>query len=65
MSTGTVTIAQNAGQTIRFGNLITTTGTSGNVTLINIGDGVSIVCNVANNGFQVVPGAIGSNIGIT
>lgn len=65
LTTGTITIAQNAGQNIRFGTLITTTGTGGNLTLTNIGDGLSIVCSVANTSYQIVPGAIGSNIGVT
>ena len=60
MNTGGWIVAQNAGQTIRYGNLTTTTGTGGSLASTSIGDGVWIVCNVANTGFQIVgnPGNI-------
>jgi hypothetical protein len=64
MNTGNFIIAQNAGQSIRYGNLVSTVGVGGNLTSSGEGDGITIVCNVANTGFQVMPGTIG-NINVT
>lgn len=47
-STGGFTIAQNAGQNLRVGNLITTTGVAGSVSSTAQGDAVTFVCAVAN-----------------
>lgn len=41
-------IAQNAGQSIRFGNVSTTVGTGGNLESIDQGNTVSLVCDVAD-----------------
>jgi hypothetical protein len=54
MNTGGFIVAQNALQSIRFGNEVTTTGTGGSIASTNIGDGITFVCNVANTGFQEV-----------
>ena len=54
MNSGNMVIAQNASQTIRYGNEITTTGTGGNITSTSVGDTLTIVCNVVNTGFQVI-----------
>lgn len=48
------TIAQNAGQTIYFGNQATTTGAGGSLASTNARDVVELVCVVANNDFQVI-----------
>ena len=48
------TIAQNAGQTIYFGNQSTTTGAGGSLTSTNARDVIELVCVVANNDFQVL-----------
>lgn len=52
-SSGLWTIAQNSGQTIRFG-VDTTTTSSGNITSLNVGDSIEIICTVANTNFSVV-----------
>lgn len=41
-------IAQNSGQTIHFGNVDTTTGTSGYLASSNRYDGIELMCTVAN-----------------
>jgi hypothetical protein len=51
-------IAQNALQSIRFGNLTTAVGIAGSITSNNIGDTITIVCDTPNTGFIVT-----SNIG--
>lgn len=61
--TGLWQVDQNAGQTIRFGNHNTTTGTGGSIASTNQGDAVEVVCVVANTIF-VVASAMG-NILIT
>lgn len=48
------TIAQNAGQTIHFGNRNTTTGVGGSISSIRRYDGLLFVCNVANTDFVVI-----------
>ena len=65
VNTGGWIVAQNASQSIRFGNLITTTGTGGSLASTSIGDGVTIACYGTNQEFIVLPmGAIG-NINVT
>lgn len=54
MNTGNIVIAQNSGQTIQLGNLVTTSGTGGNITGTAKGDSLTIVCNVANSHFTVI-----------
>lgn len=49
---GLVTIDQNASQSIRFGNQVTTVGVGGSVTATSIGDCLTLVCT-ANNEFYV------------
>lgn len=44
-------LAQGAGQSVRVGNIISTTGVSGSTISTTIGDWIEIVCNVANTGF--------------
>ncbi len=51
---GLFTVAQNAGQSIRFGNEVTTAGTGGSIAATNQGDTLTIVCNTTNTGFQVI-----------
>jgi len=46
-------IAQNDGQTIRFGNVTTTTGTGGSLASKELGDAVELLC-VASDTFIVV-----------
>lgn len=53
------TIAQNAGQTIYFGNDSTTTGAGGSLSSTNARDVVELVCVVANTDYQVLS-SIGS-----
>jgi hypothetical protein len=45
------TIAQNAGQNIRIGNQISTTGVGGSLSSTAIGDSIFCVCSVANTSF--------------
>lgn len=52
------TIAQNAGQTIRFGNLATTTGVGGTLSSTNQWDTVKLICRVTNADWSVV-GTVG------
>lgn len=54
LSTFTVTIAQNAGQQIQFGNIASTLGAGGSVASSNIGDSLTLVCSVANNNFTLL-----------
>jgi hypothetical protein len=58
-SSGGWTIAQNTGQTIHFGNLSTTTGTSGSLSSSNQNDYVRILCTIANTTWNVI-GSIGN-----
>lgn len=46
---GTVTIAQNALQSIRFGSLTTTTGTGGSLASNSQGDSLKMVCTVGGS----------------
>lgn len=48
------TIGQSAGQSIRIGNQITTTGGGGSLASTAIGNTVCVVCSVANTGFNVI-----------
>ncbi len=54
MSSGAIKIGQNAGQNIIFNSSTTTTGTGGSILSTSTGATITIVCNVANNGFQVI-----------
>jgi len=56
---GGFTISQNAGQTIRFGNVASTTGVGGSVSSTNQWDTVSLVCRVADTDWSVM-----NNVGI-
>jgi hypothetical protein len=47
-------IAQNAGQTIHFGNMDSTTGAGGDITATAQWDAVELVCVTANTDFQVI-----------
>jgi len=51
---GNWSIAQNAGQTIYFGNTSTTTGAGGSLTATDDGDCIELVCIVADTDFRVV-----------
>jgi hypothetical protein len=51
--TGLWSIAQNAGQSVRFGEINTTTGTGGSITSTNQGDAIEVICVVANTLFVV------------
>jgi len=52
-------IAQNAGQSVQFGNLATTVGVGGSLSSTNQWDTVRIVCRVANTTWSVL-----SNVGV-
>lgn len=47
-------LAQNAGETVYFGNTNTTTGVGGSLTATNAGDCVELVCIVANVDWRVL-----------
>lgn len=47
-------IIQAAGQSIRFGNQLSTAGVTGGVSSNTIGDTITFVCNVPNTGFWVI-----------
>lgn len=47
-------IAQNSGQTIRFGSSVTTSGTGGSLASGNQYDSLRLVCTAANTAFRVV-----------
>ncbi len=47
-------IAQNANQTIHFGNQSTTTGVAGSLASTNLRDGVTMVCTTADTDFTVI-----------
>jgi hypothetical protein len=47
-------VAQNAAQSIQFGNQATTSGITGSLASTSIGDSLEIVCNQTNNGFIVI-----------
>lgn len=48
------TIAQNAGQTVYFGNQSSATGVGGSLASTHARDAVEMVCVVANNDFQIL-----------
>jgi len=56
-------LAQNAGQSINFGNQVTTTGTGGSIASTNQYDGADILCVVANT--QWVVRAASGNLKVT
>ena len=47
-------LAQNASQYVRIGNQVTNTGVAGSLASTAIGDTISVICSVANTGFQVI-----------
>lgn len=47
-------VVQQAGQSIKFGNLTSTVGGSGGMINFNLGDSVTLVCSVANTTWRVV-----------
>lgn len=53
-------LAQNAGQTIHFGNVSTTTGVGGYIEATHRYDSFEVVCITANTEFAVVGGAQGN-----
>jgi len=52
-------IAQNAGQYIRLGSRVTTTGTGGSISSTNLGDSIYLQCFIANTAWQVI-GSVGN-----
>ncbi len=58
--TGDVTITQNSGQSIIFGNSTTTTGTGGSLASSSKGDAIQILCITNPSVFMVFTGAIGN-----
>jgi len=56
---GLFTIAQNAGQTIHFGDKDTTTGAGGSITALNRYNSITLLCSVANTDWTVVNGPQG------
>jgi len=53
INAGGWTVAQNAGQDIRVGNQVTTTGVGGSLASLAIGDTIQMICSVANTSFVV------------
>lgn len=53
-SSFSVTIAQNAGQQIHFGNISTTVGVLGSIVSENIGDSITLICSAANSKFMLL-----------
>jgi hypothetical protein len=53
-STGLFTLAQNAGQVIRFGAQTTTAGATGSIVATQQGNSLRFVCTTANTNFSVV-----------
>ena len=53
-------VAQQAGQTINFGNVSTVTGVLGFIQSINSFDAIEILCTTANTGFTVINGPQGN-----
>ena len=47
-------IAQNAGQSVKFGNVTTTTGTGGYLQFVNRYDAAELICITANTTFSVI-----------
>jgi hypothetical protein len=57
---GLFKIAQNSGQTIRFGNVSTTTGVGGSLTAISQYNSIELLCITANTDWAVLTGTQGS-----
>lgn len=57
---GAWTIAQNAGQFMRVGSQVSTTGAGGSISSTAVGDAISVVCAVANTTWVVVDGPQGN-----
>lgn len=57
------TITQNAGQTIRVGNTVSTLGVGGSVSSTQTGDCVTVTCCIANTGW-IVEGGVTENFTI-
>lgn len=53
-------IAQNAGQTIIFGDIATTPGVTGYLESTAVGDAIQVVCTTQNSEWAVCPGSIGN-----
>jgi hypothetical protein len=53
-------ITQGAGQNIRLGNQVSTTGVSGYVESTFIGDSITLICSVANTEWNAPIGSIGN-----
>lgn len=53
-ASGLWTIAQNAGQTIHFGSVNTTTGVTGSLSSSSTYDTIELLCTVANTDFVVL-----------
>lgn len=58
--TGLWTIAQNAGQTIHFGDADTTTGATGGLSSTDQYDSIELLCTIANTDFTVINGPQGN-----
>ena len=58
-SSGGWAVAQNAGQSINFGNIVTTTGVGGSLASSNKSDYVRLLCITANTTWNVI-GSIGN-----
>lgn len=52
-------LAQNASQTVKFGNAATTSGTGGSLASTDAGDAIEILCTSANTTWRVL-GAVGN-----
>jgi hypothetical protein len=59
-NTGGWAIAQNAGQTIHFGDENTTTGVTGSLASTNQYDAMTLVCTIADTDWTVAPGTQGN-----
>ena len=57
---GSWKIAQNAGQSIAYGNQTTTVGVTGSLTSTNQWDSITLLCVVADTKWTVVPGTQGN-----
>jgi hypothetical protein len=53
-------VAQNAGQTIHFGNVNTTTGASGFIQSTQQYDSIELLCTIANTDFTIINGPQGN-----
>lgn len=57
---GLFEINQNAGQSVRFGNEITTVGVGGGIVSTDVGDSIEIICIDTDLSFKVRGGSIGN-----